>query len=187
MVIFKKQFLPSYFFLDSLDDKLKKEILSIKNISLVYKSKQINMKEITKIKNFCKQNRIKIFIFDNVKIALQVICDGIVFPSNNNIIINKLSLKKNFKIIGIVHNQKEFFFKKRQNCHSIMLSPLNFNHKFKIKEILGPIKFNLTSLHWNIDLMALGGINFENVKNINLTKAKSIAFATLLKKNPPTN
>jgi len=187
MLICKKQFLPSYFFLSSLDDKQKKEILAIKKISLIYKSEKINIEEIIKIQNFCKKNKIKFFIYDNLKISLQIKCEGIVLPSHNNIVINRLSLKKKFKIIGIAHNQREFFLKKRQNCQSIMLSPLNFNNKFKIKQILGPIRFNLTSLHWNVNLIALGGINFSNVKNIKLTKARSIAFQSLLKKNPPTN
>ena len=67
-----------------------------------------------------------------------------------------------------------------------MLSPLFFNEKYSKNKILNISKFNHKALNWNIKLCALGGINLNNIKKIQCTKAKSIAYNRAIK-NPPTN
>jgi nicotinate-nucleotide pyrophosphorylase len=61
-----------------------------------------------------------------------------------------------------------------------MLSPIFFNKKYSLNQILGPIKFNLISLNWNCRICALGGIKLNNLKMINLTKVKAISFMSLI-------
>jgi thiamine-phosphate pyrophosphorylase len=183
MIICKKQFLKSFYFLSSLDNKSEKEILHFKKITLIYKpQRDLIIKNIINIKKFCKTNNIKLLIMDNIKLAIKMRCDGIVLPSSNKKIIYKYNFKKNFDVIGIVHSQMEYFTKIQQNCQKIMLSPFAFNKKFKTNKILGPIKFNLMSLYWKSKLVALGGIDYNNMKKINLTNADSIAFQSLIKK-----
>jgi thiamine-phosphate pyrophosphorylase len=87
-----------------------------------------------------------------------------------------------FLIVGTAHNQLEYYFKKRQNCKIISLSPIFYNPKFSKNKILGPIKFNLISQIWNADLCALGGINQTNIKKINITKASTIAYQRYITK-----
>jgi thiamine-phosphate pyrophosphorylase len=108
--------------------------------------------------------------------ALKIKADGIFISSKNKrLILNEYLLKK-FHIIGSAHNQLEYYFKKKQNCKIIALSPLFFNPKYSNNQILGPIKFNLISKTWEVKLCALGGITKKNIKKISLTKSSAIAF-----------
>jgi thiamine-phosphate pyrophosphorylase len=90
--------------------------------------------------------------------------------------------KRKFIIIGTAHNQLEYYFKKRQNCKIIALSPIFHNPKFSINKILGATKFNLVSRIWKTDLCALGGVNESNIKKIKITKASAIAFQRYITK-----
>jgi hypothetical protein len=64
----------------------------------------------------------------------------------------------------------------RQNCKTLMLSPIFYNNKYSLNKILTPVKFNLIALNWKIDLCALGGISNSNIKKIKITKAKSVGM-----------
>jgi hypothetical protein len=57
-----------------------------------------------------------------------------------------------------------------------MLSPLFFNEKYSKNKILNVTKFNSKTIHWNIDLCALGGINATTLKKVKLTKCVAIGF-----------
>ena len=61
-----------------------------------------------------------------------------------------------------------------------MLSPIFFNKKYSLNKILGTIKFNLITLNWNCKVCALGGIKLNNFRMINLTRAGSISFMSLI-------
>jgi len=63
-----------------------------------------------------------------------------------------------------------------------MLSPIFYNEKYSVNKILNPIKFNLISLGWKIDLCALGGLTEENIGKIKMTKAKAIGVKSLVNK-----
>jgi thiamine-phosphate pyrophosphorylase len=95
--------------------------------------------------------------------------------------ISEFFLKK-FHIIGSAHNQLEYYFKKKQKCETIALSPVFFNPKYSANRILGIVKFNLISKMLITNLCALGGITEKNIKKINLTKASSVAFQRLIEK-----
>ena len=47
-----------------------------------------------------------------------------------------------------------------------MLSPIFYNHKYSIYEILNPIRFNLICLNWETNIGALGGILKKNINKI---------------------
>ena len=82
-----------------------------------------------------------------------------------------------FNLIGCAHNQLEYYFKKKQSCSTIALSPIFFNPKFSKERALKPIKFNLISINWSETICALGGVNFSNIGKISHSnKIKSIAY-----------
>lgn len=187
-----KNKLKKYIFIKDLNEEIKKNIKKLCNVEIIINNidfSEISLKRFLEIQNFCQKNKIPFYIIDNYKIALKLKAQGIFISSDNKRIIPNLFLYKKFKIIGSAHNQLEYFFKKKQQCETITLSPIFFNPKYSKNKALNPIKFNLISKDWNANLCALGGILDENIRKINLTKVSSIAFQRLIfgaKKNPPS-
>ena len=79
----------------------------------------------------------------------------------------------NFIIIGSAHSLKEIRIKEKQNVDQIFLSPLFGTNKSKKK--LGIIKFNNLSKLTNKPLIALGGINKINIKQLKLINVSGFA------------
>ena len=174
-----------YFFIDTLDEIIRKNIKNFKKLSFVYKSdsiNDINHANIVTIKKFCKKNKILFFISDNFKLAKKYEADGI-FLSSSYKKIGNIVLKKNFKIIGSAHNQLEYSLKNKQSCELIMLSPLFYNKKYSQNKILNVCKFNLISMGWDKKICALGGISLNNFKKLNMTRCSAVAFISLMKEN----
>jgi thiamine monophosphate synthase len=172
-----------YFFTSHINEQISKNVLKFKNIAVVYNETSINdLKNFLIIKKFCKYNNLKLYILDNLRVAYQFNLDGIVLSHNNKraIFINKITFKKEFKIIGKVHNQREYYFKKRQNCKSIIFSPIFSNKKYTNNQLLGVVKFNLISNHWRENTFAMGGIISSNFKRIKETKASGIGFKNFI-------
>ena len=174
-----------YFFIDTLDEIIKKNIKNFKKLSFIYKSdsiNDINHANIKTIKNFCKKNKIPFFISDNFNLAKKYGADGI-FLSSSYKKIGNIILKKNFKIIGLAHNQLEYSLKNKQSCEMIMLSPLFYNKKYSQNKILNVCKFNLMSMGWDKKICALGGISLNNLKKLNMTRCSAVGFISLMKEN----
>ena len=154
-----------------------------KNTNIVYRnySKKTKISEIIKIKNFCKKKRLNFYISNNINIALKFKLDGIYIPSfNKQINYIKYNLPKNFQIIGSAHNNVEIFIKYKQGCKLIFLSPL-----FKVtkkKSFLDIAKFNLLTLNNKNKFIALGGINKENEKKLNLLNITGFAGISYFQK-----
>ena len=172
-----------FFFTNTLNDIIKRNYNKFKNLSIIYKvdKNNLNISEFLKIKDFCKKRRIKIYFPDNLKMAIKFGADGLFISSSNNRIYQPY--KKLFKFLGSAHSQKEFYFKSKQKCDYIFLSPVFKTDKYSNSKILGLIKFNLISLDWKTNLIALGGINDSNLKKIFLTKSCSLGFVSWMK-NP---
>jgi thiamine-phosphate pyrophosphorylase len=184
--MFIKSDIKFYFFIDTLDEIIKKNIKNFKKISFIYKSNitdDINLTNINIIRYFCKKNKIPLFFIDNLKLAKKFEADGVFFSSSYKKIGNNFLKKKNFNIIGSAHNQLEYFLKTKQLCDVIMLSPLFYNKKYSQNKILNVSKFNLISKNWNKKICALGGINSNNLKKLNMTKSSAAAFISLMKEN----
>lgn len=180
----KSDLIMFYFFTDSLTEIQKKNILKFKNLAIIYapQNKLDNSSNFDEIKKFCKKKRIKVFIEDNIKLAKRLDLDGVLISGHNKIMnsLNVDNMKKNFKILGKVHNQLEFYFKNRQNCSGIFFSPLFKNHKYRDNQIKEVLKFNLTSKNWKPAVYALGGINLNNLKKVKMTKVKAVGFVSLM-------
>ena len=175
-----------YFFTDTLDEIITKNIKNFNKLCIIYKSNSINdinHTNINTIKSFCRKNKIPFFISDNFKLAKKYRTDGIFLSSSYKKIGNIILKKKNFKIIGAAHNQSEYSLKKKQLCEMIMLSPLFYNKKYSQNMILNVCRFNLISMNWKKKICALGGISLNNLKKLNMTKSSAAAFISLMKQN----
>jgi len=184
-MIFTNTNIKFYFFTNTLDEIIIKNIKNFKKLSIIYKSESINdinVTNISTIRKFCKKNKIPFFISDNFRLAEKCKADGIFLSSSYKKIGNFSLKKSNFKIIGSAHNQFEYFLKERQMCHMIMLSPLFYNKKYSQNKILDVCKFNLISMRWKKKICALGGINLNNIKKLNMTKSSAAGFISLMKK-----
>ena len=173
-----------YFFTSSLTEENKKSILKFKNLAIIYQKPKYNnnLIELNKIIKFCKKKSIKVYIEDDIKIAKKLNLDGVLISNKNKIIslyANKDN-KKKFKIIGKAHNQLEYFFKNKQNCKNILLSPIFANKKYNENKILNIVKFNLISKDWKNYVFALGGVNSNNFKKIGMTGCKGIGFVSFI-------
>ena len=166
-----KIFYKHYVFLEELNPLLKKNLLKFKNLYII-----ININQNDK-KNLEKQNSIVQFLFKNsFQKCTKYNASGIFLDSKYKIITKPLLLKKQFRVIGSVHNQLEYTFKIKQGCELVMLSPIFYNEKYSKYKILGPLKFNKMSLSWKLRLCALGGINSKTLKKLNLTKVRNMSF-----------
>jgi thiamine monophosphate synthase len=172
-----------FFFINNTDNLIIKKINKFKKKSIIYApdNGKIDLVKIIDIKNFCKKNKIPCYIMDNFKLANRLNIDGVTINSKNKKVFPKAKCKPNFKIIGIVHGQLEYYQKVNQNCDSVMLSPIFFNHKFKTTQILGPTKFRLKKINWNLPVTALAGINLKNLKRVKLSGSSSVAIRSGLK------
>ena len=167
-----------YVFINKIDDNLKKKLTQFINIRIIINiDDSSDNNHLKSIVDFSKKNKIKFYIKNNYSLANKYGADGIFITSNNKNNLRPLTVKKEFKIIGAVHNQLEYFIKARQNCHLVMFSPLFDNPKYNKNKILKIIKFNLISKDWKIKVAALGGIvHNNNLNKLRLLKTYTVGF-----------
>jgi thiamine monophosphate synthase len=175
----KNKLLTYYIFIEELNEIIIKNILILKNRKFILNI-IVSDKNVHHISQFAKMHRITFYVIDNVQSAIKNYASGVFLTGNNKSLSKNLVNLSRLRIIGSAHTQLEYYIKKKQNCETIMLSPIFFNKKYSPIKILGPIKFNLITLNWNCKICALGGIKFNNLKKINLTRAKSISFKSLV-------
>ena len=148
------------------------------NTTIIYRNykKQNDLKCIIKIRNYCRKKRIKFYISNNIKLSLNLKLDGAYIPSFNRSYRHlSYSFKKNFDLIGSVHNFKEIKTKEIQKVKSLFLSSL-FK---KNKNYLGIRKFNIVSKLTKKRVIALGGISKNNIRKlriVNCTGFSGISF-----------
>ena len=177
-------FKPIYYYIDKFD---KDEIHKLdKSINIIYRnySNKYNTKEILKLVSLCKKQRRKVYISNNLKLALRYNFDGVYIPSFNKILKYKNIKKTKFDIIGSAHNVKEVINKDLQGCTKIFLSPI-FKNK-KNRNQLGIMKFNIIKLSTKKDVIALGGISEENIKYLRMCNIQGFAGISWIKKNGPS-
>lgn len=163
-------------------DKFNKEHLEKlnKNINIIYRNyKNTNEEELIKLRKFSKKKGFKIYLANNINLAIKLKYDGLYLPSFNYSKIIKEKFKKNFLLLGSAHNTKEIKIKEKQGIDYLFLSPL---FKTKHKNELGIIRFNLLSKFTKKKIIALGGINQQNIKKLNLLNINGYASITFIKK-----
>ncbi len=170
----------TYHFIDNLNTK---NILNLhKSICVIYRnySSQINLQELIEFKKICKKTKRKFLISNQIDLAFKLKLDGVYLPSfNKSCYIKKYQKFKNFMIIGSAHSLKEIRIKERQNVEQIFLSPLFKTNKSKKK--LGLLRFNNLSKLTNKPIIALGGINETNIKQLKLINVHGFAGISYFK------
>jgi thiamine-phosphate pyrophosphorylase len=162
-----------YYFINKFDtnninQRDKRTIIIYRN----YSTKTVDRLLILKIRNYCKKKKIKFFLSNNIKLAMNLNLDGVYLPSfNQNFSHLAYSYKKKFEIVGSAHNNKEIKIKEKQGVCTIFLSSL-FK---KNKNYLGLNKFKLLSKLTTKKIIPLGGISNKNLKRIKLLNSNSFA------------
>jgi len=157
-----------------------------KNISIIYRNykKKINESTIISLKKYCKLNKRDLYLAKDIKLAIKLKLSGVYIPSFiNKLNFNSFLAPKNFLILGSAHNHTQIIIKQLQGCQLIFLAP-TFK-VFKKNNYLGIIKFNLLTLGKQNKFIALGGINQNNFKKLNLLNCSGFAGISWVKKNGP--
>jgi thiamine monophosphate synthase len=165
-------------------DKYNSKIFRNKNINIgiIYRNYEAKdrEKELTKIAKASKNSRYKLFVSNDIKLALKYKADGFYIPSFNKKKKYSNLEKKNMIILGSAHNQKEIHEKINQKCNGIFLSPLFVSAK--AKSFLGLNRFNYISNSNKVIFFALGGITEKNAKKLKLLFIKGFGGISMFKK-----
>ena len=160
-----KYFFKNYYFINKFNknniDKLDN------NTGIIYRNykKKLNLIEIIKIRDYCKTKGLKIFLANNIKIALKFRLNGAYLPSFNKDLRHlNYKFKNSFVLLGSAHNIKEIRCKEVQNVNVIFISSV-FK---KNKNYLGIYKFKKLRNLTQRKVIALGGISRINKKKIRL-------------------
>ena len=156
----------------------KKSLLRFKNISYIciWVAKN-NIEQIKIERKFCKKNNVKFYISNNINLAKFLKADGIHLPSSFKRKI--YNINSNMDIIGTAHRRNDCYIKMNQGCKGIFISPLFYNKKYSLNKILGPIKFSNISKFFKTEIYALGGVQHNNIKILNLLKLDGVGGVTL--------
>ena len=174
-----------YFLIESTKDINLKNIKRPHKFSIIYRNfKNSEKKEdLIKFRKKCKAKAVKFYIANNLSLALNLGTDGIYLSSYNKSYKALFLKKKNFNIIGSAHSYKEIYEKINQGCEIILLSKLFSVEYNKSAPYLGVIKFN-NFLSLKKNLIPLGGINLNNLNNLNQIKCDGLAIMSEIKKKP---
>lgn len=171
----------NYIFLNEINNEIKLKIKKIKKLSIIYfedNSTIFNEANCKIIRNFCRSIKAPFYIMNSIKKAVKYKANGTYILANNRrLVINKYP---KLKILGSVHNNLDYYFKVKQNCTIIMLSPLFYNKKYSQYKILNTTKFRLITKDWKTTCCALGGISINNLKKIKLIKTTNIAYRSAI-------
>ncbi len=137
-----------------------------------------------KIKNICKKNKVKFIINDNPFLALKLNADG-CHLGQNDMDIKEARKILGKKIIGITCHNSLVLAKKAFNSKANYIAFGAFyssktkktKHKASIK-ILKKVK-----MFTKIPTVAIGGINYNNYKNLLLNNANFLAISSYIWKN----
>lgn len=186
--MFNKKNLTAYYFVDQINETTISTISKFNNVSLIYlnqKESIYNIQDLINIKKFCKKKNLRFYITNNIRLAIKVKANGVYLTKNYNSMLHNFNYKKEFTILGSVHNQLEYYKKISQKCKKIFLSPIFYNEKYSLNKTLGIIKFKLISRDWKYKAIPLSGINQSNLNKVYLVNKREVAFKSWKQKNPP--
>jgi len=177
MIIIKNNY---YLYIENIKDLNIEELKNKKKISIILRNfKNNTISEIINYRKKCKSKKIKFYVANNAKIAKICNADGLYISS-----YNKKKYYVNVPKIGSAHNLKEINEKIFQDCKVMILSRL-FKTVYQYKKgYLGVIKFNLLNKIINKKIIALGGINNQNLLKLNMVKSDGFALLSSIKKKP---
>ncbi len=152
---------------------------------IIYRNykKRAQLNDLIKFRQICKSKAIKLFIANDLKLAITVNSDGIYLPSFNKNLKYLNFKNKNFDIIGSAHNYKQIADKIKQGCSTIFVSKLFLVNYKKNSPYLGIIKFN-NFLKTFKNIVPLGGIKKQNLNNLNNVFSEGFVLLSEIKKKP---
>lgn len=175
----KKTNFKIYCFTNKINNNIKKGLLKYSNRNIIYINHK-NISDILEIKKFCKKEKITLYISDNVNLAKKLNVNNLHLSANNKKKVFFNSEK--VSIIGTVHSQLEFYFKLKQGCSAVFLSPIFKTEKYSDNKALDILKFNQITKYWKIPIYALAGINKKNFKRLKLANVNGCGGISFFKK-----
>lgn len=144
-----------------------------------------------KAKQLCIQYKATFIINDKVDLAYQIDADGVHLGLGDMRIKDARSILGNQKIIGGTANTFEHVVQRvNENCDYIGLGPFRFTTtKEKLSPVLGlegykAILNQMAEQEIEISLIAIGGIQLEDITSLLETGIHGIAVSGLLTQNP---
>ena len=137
-----------------------------------------------KIKNICKKNKVKFIINDDPLLTLKLNADGCHLGQNDmDIKIAKKILGK--KIIGVTCHNSLNLAKEAINAKASYIAFGSFyKSKTKKSKYVASIKIiSKVKRFTKTPIVAIGGINFDNYKNLLLNKVNFLAISNYIWKN----
>ncbi len=137
-----------------------------------------------KIKKICKKNKVKFLINDDPLLALKLNADG-CHLGQNDMNITEAQKILGQKIIGITCHNSIFLAKKaiKAKASYIAFGAFYLSKTKKIKYRAYPNILHKTKKITNIPIVAIGGINSDNYKNLLLNNANFLAISSYIWKN----
>lgn len=144
-----------------------------------------------KTKQLCSKHKATFIINDKVDLAYQIDADGVHLGLDDMRIKDARSILGNQKIIGGTANTFEHVLQRaNENCDYIGLGPFRFTTtKEKLSPILGlegyqTILNQMKKNNISTPLIAIGGIQLEDITLLIETGIHGIAVSSLLTQNP---
>ena len=137
-----------------------------------------------KIKNICKKNKVKFIINDDPLLTLKLNADGCHLGQNDmDIKIARKILGK--KIIGVTCHNSLNLAKEAINAKASYIAFGSFyKSKTKKTKYVASIKIiSKVKRFTKTPIVAIGGINFDNYKNLLLNKVNFLAISNYIWKN----
>ena len=155
-----------------------------KKIVLIYRNykKLDNLSLILKLRKFSIKNGRKLYLANNIKLAIKLGLNGVYLPSfNKDMRVNIYCVNKKFQVIGSAHNTREINIKIQQGVKEIFLSPI-FKKKVSYLGIYGFLKYKI---NYKTKFIALGGISSNKIKYLENINAHGFAAINYFRKKRP--
>ena len=171
-----------YYFISEYDTNLINYQDKKTNIIFRNYKKKLDINKLKILHNLCKKKECHFFLSNNVKLAIKLGLDGVYLPSfNKNFNHLSYDLKKKFTILGSAHTLKELNLKKNQGVKLFFVSSI-FK---KNRNFLGIYRFKIFENFTKRKLIALGGINENNIKKLNLLNINGFGGISFFQKKRP--
>ena len=178
-------------------EKIKNEFF-YENLVKIFKSKRISFFQLRlknekknniisigkKIKKLCNKYNVKLIINDSPKLAKKINADGCHLGQSDTTVFSARKILKK-KIIGVTcHNSKKLITKAIKDGADYIALGAFYSTKTKKTKHRANIKILKNAKKMtNIPIVAIGGININNYKNLLLNKANFLAISSYIWKN----
>ena len=120
MFIIKKKY---YLIIENTKDIKLNNIKKKNKFTIIYRNDKTKEKidDLNRFRAECKKKKIKLFIANNIKQAIELGSDGLYISAHNKNLKFNRYISSKFKVIGSAHNFREINIKKIQGCTNIFL------------------------------------------------------------------